>query len=114
MPDFANPADQADHLQTALRRFAHTSQSVEDPRQIYSVLGSLDSAVVSLSRALQQLASFHDSPSQRSTWAVTDSRIGRTAAYTVSWELHRAAEILQQVSTSIGHAREAEATIDYD
>jgi hypothetical protein len=45
---------------------------------------------------------------------VSDSRTGRARAYKVSWELHRSAEILHQVSESIGHAHGAEATISYD
>ena len=114
MPTFEDPAADADEVQTALRALAHATRSIDDPRQIYSVLGSLTSAVASLSQSLHQLASFHDAPSQRSTWAVSDSRTGRAAAYKVSWELHRSAEILHQVSESIGHAHGAEAAITYD
>ena len=114
MPTFQNPAADADEVQTALRALAHTTRSIDDPRQIYSVLGSLTSAVASLSQSLHQLASFHDAPSRGSTWMVTDSRTERSAAYKVSWELHRSAEILHQISESIGHAHGAEATISYD
>ena len=114
MPTFEDPAADANDVQTALRALAHATRSIDDPRQIYSVLGSLTSAVASLSQSLHQLASFHDTSSQRSTWVVTDSRTGRAAAYKVSWELHRSAEILHQVSESIAHAHGAEATISYD
>lgn len=41
MPTFENPAADADEVQTALRALAHTTRSIDDPRQIYSVLGSL-------------------------------------------------------------------------
>lgn len=114
MPTFEDPAADANDVQTALRALAHATRSIDDPRQIYSVLGSLTSAVASLSQSLHQLASFHDASSQRSTMVVTDSRAGRAAAYKVSWELHRSAEILHQVSESIAHAHGAEATISYD
>ncbi len=114
MPTFDNPAADADEVQTALRVLAHATRSIDDPRQIYSVLGSLTSAVASLSQSLHQLASFHDAASQRSAWVFSDSRTGRASAYKVSWELHRSAEILHQVSESIGHAHSAEATISYD
>ena len=114
MPTFENPAADADEAQTALRALAHATRSIDDPRQIYSVLGSLTSAVASLSQSLHQLATFHDAPSQRTAWVAGDSRVGRAAACKVSWELHRSAEMLHQVSESIGHAHGAEATISYD
>lgn len=114
MPTFESPAADADEVQTALRALAHATRSIDDPRQIYSVLGSLTSAVASLSQSLHQLGAFHDSPSPKSAWVVSDSRTGRAAANKVSWELHRSAEILHQISESIGHAHGAEATINYD
>ena len=109
MPTFEDPAADADEVQTALRALAHATRSIDDPRQIYSVLGSLTSAVASLSQSLHQLAAFHDGPAQKGAWVAGDSRAGRAAAYQVSWELHRAGEILRQVAESIGHAHEAEA-----
>ncbi len=60
MPTFENPAADADEAQTALRGLAHATRSIEDPRQVYSVLGSLTSAVESLRQSLHQLAAFHD------------------------------------------------------
>lgn len=60
MPTFENPAAGADEVQTALRALAHATRAIEDPRQIYSVLGALTSAVASLSQSLHQLAAFHD------------------------------------------------------
>ena len=65
MPTFENPAADADEVQTALRALAHATRSIDDPRQIYSVLGSLTSAVASLSQSLHQLAAFHDGRSEQ-------------------------------------------------
>ena len=45
MPTFENPAADADEVQTALRALAHATRSMDDPRDIYSVLGSLTSAL---------------------------------------------------------------------
>ena len=42
-----------------------------------------------------------------------DSRAGRAATYQVSWELHRAGEILHQVSESIASAHNAESRLTY-
>jgi len=114
MPTFEDPAADANEVQTALRALAHATRSIDDPRQIYSVLGSLTSSIASLSQSLHQLAAFHDTPSKRSTWVIGDSRASQTAAHNVSWELHRSAEILHQVSDSIAHAHSSEATISYE
>lgn len=112
MPTFEDPAVDADEVQTALRTLAHATRSIDDPRQIYSVLGSLTSAAASLSQSLHQLASFHDGSAEKGAW-VGDSRAGRAATSQVSWELHRAAEILHQVSDTIGRAHNAESRITY-
>lgn len=114
MPTFEDPAADADEVQQAVRGLAHATRSIDDPRQIYSVLGSLTSALASLSQALHQIASYHDGPGRKTARVSGDSRAGRAAAYQVSWELHRSGEVLRQVAESIGHAHEAEATIAYD
>lgn len=114
MPMFEDPTADAVEVQAALRALAHATRSIEDPRQIYSVLGSLTSAVAPLSQSLHQLAVFHDVANQKATRVVSDSRSARSASYRVSWELHRSAEILHHVSESIAHAHSGEATISYD
>lgn len=113
MPTFENPAADADEVQAALRALAHATRSIDDPRQIYSVLGSLTSAVASLSQSLHQLASVHDSRTQLRGWVPESSPRGRSAAYRVSWDLHRAGEMLRQVGETIANAHEAEAMLVY-
>lgn len=113
MPTFENPAADADEVQTALRALAHATRSIEDPRQIYSVLGSLTSAAASLSQSLHQLATFHDDAAKKGVWVAGDSRAGQASTFQVSWELHRAGEILHQVSASIASAHNAESRITY-
>jgi hypothetical protein len=113
MPTFENPAADADEVQTALRALAHATRSIDDPRQIYSVLGALTSAVASLSQSLHQLAAFHDGAAEKGVWVVGDSRAGRAATFQVSWQLHRAGEILHQVSESMASAHNAESRITY-
>ena len=78
MPTFENPAADADEVQTALRALAHATRSIDDPRQIYSVLGSLTSAVASLSQSLHQLAAFHDDAATKGVWV--RGRLPRRAA----------------------------------
>lgn len=113
MSNFENPTAGADEVQAALRALAHSTRSIEDPRQIYSVLGSLTSAIAALSQSVHQIASHHDGSAQRPAWVPGDSRTEHSAAYQVSWELHRAGEILRQVAGAIDRAYEAEGTITY-
>ena len=113
MPTFENPAADADEVQTALRALAHATRSIDDPRQIYSVLGSLTAAAASLSQSLQQLAAFHDGRHREAEWVPAESPKTRSAAYGVSWDLHRAGEMVRQVGDVIANAHEAEAMLAY-
>lgn len=114
MPMFENPAADADEVQTALRALAHATRSMDDPRQIYSVLGSLTSAVASLSQSLHQIATFHDGHPRRTDWVLETPAKARASSYRVSWELHHAGQMLRQVGESIEHAHEAEAVLAYN
>jgi len=111
MPTFESPAADADEVQTALRALAHATRRIDDPREIYSVLGSLTSAVASLSQSLHQIAEYHDGRHRNAQWAPADAPTTRSAAYRVSWDLHRAGEMLRQVGVVIGNAHEAEAML---
>lgn len=112
MPTFEDPAADANDAEQALRGLAHATRRIDDPAQIYSVLGSLSQAVASLNQSLHQIGSFHD---HRSNHTVPEQRGPRQAgaAYRASWDLHRAAEILTIVGESIDSAQAAEATIVY-
>lgn len=113
MPTFGNPAADADEVQAALRALAHATRSIDDPRDIYSVLGSLTLALGSLSQTLHQLAAFHDGSNSKARWATEDNPKARSAAYRVSWDLHRAGEMVRQVGEVIENAHEAEAILRY-
>lgn len=113
MPTFQNPTVDADEAQAALHALAYATRTIDDPREIYSVLGSLTTGLASLSQSLDQLGAAHDTPAHRASWAVDDSRHERAAQYRVSWELHRAAEMLRQVREVIANAHNAESTITY-
>lgn len=113
MPTFDNPAADADEVQTALRALAHATRSIDDPREIYSVLGSLTSALASMSQSLHQIASFHDDGPRKSEWVPEASVKARSASFRVSWDLHRAGEMLRQVGETVANAHEAEAILAY-
>ena len=114
MPTFTNPTADADEAQQALRGLAHATRSIDDPTQVYSVLGSLSAAAASFEQSLHQLGTFHDGPARKRAWVTGDERAGRAASHQISWELHRAGEILRQVAASLDHAHEVEASIVHD
>lgn len=114
MPTFNDPVADADDLREAVRGLAHATRSIKDPTSIYSVLGSISSALASLTQSLHQLGDFHDVQASKTTALMKDDAYqGRAASYRVSWELHRAAEILHQVGECVDRAREIEAIIAY-
>lgn len=97
----------------ALRGLAHATRTIEDPGQVYEVMGSLTQMVAALEQSLRQLADFHDGPARRRVRVDGDPRAGRAAAYQVSWELRRAAEILRYASGALDRAHEIEGSVYY-
>ena len=114
MPSFTDPVADAEELREAVRGLAHASRAIEDPTSVYPVLGAVSSALASLSQSLHQLGDFHDGPTRKQAWMNGDSNAGRAASYKVSWELHRAGEMVHQVAECVDRAHEVEATITYD
>lgn len=112
MPTFEDPAADAADAEQALRGLAHATRQLNDPAQIYSVLGSASQAVASLAQALHQIGSFHDRCGANATVSLGDPQQAG-AAYRASWDLHRAAEMLTSVGKSIDSAHQAESTIVY-
>jgi hypothetical protein len=114
MPTFNDPVADADELREAVRGLAHATRTIDDPTAIYAVLGSISSALASLSQSLHQLGEFHDGPTRKQAWMNGDANAGRAASYRESWELHRAAEMIHQIAECVDRAHEIEATIAYD
>lgn len=113
MPTFENPSADAAEAREVLRGLAHATRKVDDPRALYAILGDLSAAASSLGQALHQLASVHDARRRETAWGPEDSRSARAATGHVSWDLHRAGEILKQVAASIDDAHRAEGTVVY-
>jgi len=112
MPSFNDPMTDANEVREAVRGLAHATRKVDDPRALYDVIGSLSSALGSLSQVLHQLAAIHDRPAVDG--AAPINRSDRASAYQVSWELHRAAEMVNQVTATVDRAHQLEAAITYD
>ncbi|EGD44019.1 hypothetical protein NBCG_01607 [Nocardioidaceae bacterium Broad-1] len=115
MPTFTNPRGNAEEARQALRSLAHATRTVDDPADVYDVLGAVTQALASMEQTLHQLGTFHDNLQRRDIRpVVADSlRGGRSASYQVSWELNRAAEMARQVGAAVSHAHELEARISY-
>lgn len=114
MPTFNNPVTDADELREAVRGLAHATRSIDHPTSIYSVLGALSCSLASLTQSLHQLGDFHDHGAATAARVAGDRHAGRAASYRISWELHRAAEMVRQVAEGVDQAHEIEATITYD
>ncbi len=113
MPTFNDPSADADELREAARALAHVTRSIKDPSSVYPVLGAVNLALASLTQSLHQLGDFHDGPATKAAGVNGDAHAGRASSYRVSWELHRAAEMLHQVGECVDRAHEIEATITY-
>jgi hypothetical protein len=113
MPTFDDLVADAAEARAALRCLAHATSTIDDPRGVYAVLCDLSAAAASLSQTLHQLAAVHDRPQRKAAWVPDDSRTARAAAYHVSWDLHRAGEMLKTVTSTIDDALEAEGSIVY-
>lgn len=96
----------AEAARRALRALAKETAQADGLDQADALLASLSDATESLSESLHQIAASHDkqNPSHRRT-RTSASTTG--ADYPMSWELHRAGEILHQVSTLLDHAHSA-------
>lgn len=115
MPTFTNPSKDAEEAYQALRGLAHATRTIDNPADVYDVLGAMAQALASMKQTLHQIGAFHDNLQRRDIRpTVADSvRGGRSTSYQVSWELHRAAEMVQQVGAAVSHAHELEARIAY-
>lgn len=113
MPTFNDPIADSDELREASRGLAHATRSLSDPTDVYAVLGALSSSLASMTQSLHQLGDLHDRQATKTALVKNDVHHGRAASYRVSWELHRAAEMLHQVAECVNRAHEIEATINY-
>jgi hypothetical protein len=95
------PRTHADEARAALRLLAHATRDVADPTEVYPVLGELSNGLELLARSLHQIGDFHEEPARKRAWVTGDPGTGRAASYKVTWELHRAAEMVHQVATGI-------------
>lgn len=91
MPSFEDPVADAEELSQAARGLAHASRRFDDPADSYTVLGELQSALISLHQSLQQLAAFHTRLADRASTDAGDRAEGRKHELTAAMRLDTAA-----------------------
>ena len=79
-----------------------------------SNLESLSAAATSLNHSLRHLAGFHGDSTAGRPSVDGDPRAGRAASFRIAWELHRAAEMVDQARAGVDRAYEIQGTIAYD
>lgn len=103
----------AAHARDHLRRLADTTRMISDPSEIYDLLGDVSSALTSLGQSLHQIAKVHDQLEPGRARVAESASSGRATSYAISWEVHRAAEMLTQAAGVVDHAHQDEAKIAY-
>ena len=96
MPTYDNSTIDAAEASDALRGLAHASRVVDQPAEMYGVIGDLSSAMRSLHQVLDQLATNHEN---RAACAFNDDGnhdAGVQDALTAADELRQAARLLDQ------------------
>jgi hypothetical protein len=104
MPTFTNPTSDANSASEALRGLAHATRTFQEPADTYRVIGDLLGGVRSLRQVLDQLASVHDSHSDRVTDDARDYAAGATAATSAADELRQAAALVDQAEDRLNTA----------
>lgn len=97
----------AEAARRALRALAKETAQADGLDRADALLASLSAATESLSGVLHQLAAPHDKGNASNRRRTPTSANQPGADYPMSWELHRAGEILHQVSTLLDHAHSA-------
>ncbi len=111
MPSSSESQRAAEIAREALRSLAHATRVIDEPQQVYPVLGSLSSSVAALSQSLHQIAAAHDRRAHTRT--TNPHPPPAEAPLEVAWELHRAADILRQAGERIDHAHNVEGKVIY-
>lgn len=96
MPTFDDARADAAEKSEAMRGLAHATRRVDRPEQMYQVLGDLLGSVRSLEQILGQLATAHDTLSDRATDDTGDGPAGRSDATATATELRAAAALIGQ------------------
>lgn len=96
MPTFDDAPADATEMSEAMRGLAHATRHIDQPEQMYQILGDLLGSVRSLEQILGQLATAHDALSDRATDDAGDGPAGRSDAAATATALRTAASLISQ------------------
>ena len=111
MPTFYDPGADAGEASEALRGLAHASRNIENPQDLYGVLGDLLSGVRSLKQVLDQLATAHVSNRPRAFDDHGNHAFGSADALAAADELHQAATFIDQAEERLNAAASAASRV---
>ncbi len=104
MPTFHDPHADARETAEALRRLAHATAAIEDPRTVYEVIGNLLASTRYLGQVTDQLAQNHHRSAARATTDHGDPLAARTLISDTIDALRTASARLDQAEVSLDQA----------
>lgn len=104
MPTFSDPHADAREAAEAVRGLAHATQSLDDPGQLYSVIGELMATTRNLSQVLGQLARAHQQHVDRATTDDGDRQAGRQLTFDAASALREAATLVSRADAVLDTA----------
>lgn len=105
MPTFNDPAADAREAAEAMRGLAHATQRVDQPAQMYAVIGDLQATARSLQQVLDQLAHAHMAHLERATNDLGDYQIGSADAFATADALGDTASFIDQAHERLNQAQ---------
>lgn len=111
MPTFYDPGADATEASEALRGLAQATRTVENPQDLYGVLGDLLSGVRSLKQVLDQIAAAHIKNRPRAFDDQGDHSIGSKEAQAAADELRQAATLIDQAEERLDAAAGAASRV---
>lgn len=111
-PEFDDVCAATAAAREALCALAHVTGLVEDPREVYNILGDLSAAAISLSRTLGHLGD-RDRPTRYTPLLNCSEREGRSAEFQVSAALRRASDFFATARGAIDDAKEGVEQLTY-
>ncbi|MGO0577330.1 hypothetical protein [Ornithinimicrobium panacihumi] len=111
MPTFTDPTKDAAEASEALRGLAHATIRIDQPAQMYPVLGDVLAGVRSLRQVLDQLASTHIAGQPRAFDDDGDAAAGARDALAAADELHQTATLIDAAHDRLDAAMNAAGRI---
>ncbi len=104
MPTFNDPSADAAEARQALRGLAHTSMRIENPDELYGIVGELLGATRSLEQSLIQLGGASLTHQDRAAHDDGDRNLGAADAWAAGDALHQAARHVSEAETLLDQA----------